>query len=88
MTLVIFLLSIAVLAGVGLGIFFWKQIQSDQKAGNACMYCSQQLTDSTTHHCHRCGFIVCARCWENSTTCPHCKIEWPRTPQPSASQTA
>lgn len=87
MEVVILLLSIAVLAGVGLGIFFWKQIKSEKNALNACMYCSRQLADAK-HHCPRCGFIVCARCWENSPACPHCKVAWPHAPQPSASQTA
>ena len=84
MQIAILLLSIAVLAGIGLGIFFWTQIKSERQAANACMHCGRQLSPSGTHHCHRCGFIVCANCWEKSLVCPHCKESWPHPAQDSA----
>jgi hypothetical protein len=84
MQFVFILLSIAILAGIGLAIFFWVVIRSERNAANSCMLCHQKLPDSGGQPCARCGLIVCVECREKNDACPNCRTGWTHTAQGAA----
>src|SRR5579872_603702 len=84
MEIAILLLTLSVLAGVGMAVFFWTQIRSERNAATACMHCRQQMAEGGSRSCPRCGFVVCLPCREQNSSCPHCKVAWPRAAEGSA----
>jgi hypothetical protein len=80
MSVVLPFLIIAVLVGVGLAWFFWKQIAAEQKWSGACAVCAKPLSAATVRACSQCNLAVCLDC--SAAPCPRCGAVWPPVAQP------
>jgi hypothetical protein len=75
--MVYLLLTVAVLAGVGIGIFVWRQISAEQKRAGACALCSAPISSTPALVCGNCQSVVCAACAGAALHCPRCNEAWP-----------